>query len=312
MDRNALKFISETPDTYRVGNYIVLFGGQDLDGEHFTPQTELESKYTKSGSLEIDWEHGTEIDGEAGPGRTDVLGWVDWKTAKKDERGVWVERVLSRSKQYVEWVKDLIDAGIIGTSSEAIAEDVAKTQEGEIVRWPLKRDSLTVQPAEPRMITENALAAIKHLSSEFPELAKLIPKAEEAVEDGAGSDDSKTILQEDITMSDKNTEAEVVEEEVQEEEIDLAEVLEAQKAATLEEAAELVDDAAQKAATAVLEAIQAEPEQKAATFALPKNVKINPQFGTGDPDKDEDFRRWVLTGESRVRKHTRIVSPPRS
>jgi len=32
MQSNALKAISETPDELRVANYLVLFGGRDLEG----------------------------------------------------------------------------------------------------------------------------------------------------------------------------------------------------------------------------------------------------------------------------------------
>ena len=64
MESNALKTISSTDDELRVGNYIVLFGGRDLEGiasdaknadgslgEYFTKDTQLESSYTKAGVL---------------------------------------------------------------------------------------------------------------------------------------------------------------------------------------------------------------------------------------------------------------------
>jgi len=89
---NALKAISRTDDTLTVANYIVLFGGRDLEGEYFTPTTVLDSPYTKAGRLPVDWEHGLE---KSGPGDM-VLGYVDWSTAKADDRGVWVQRTLDR------------------------------------------------------------------------------------------------------------------------------------------------------------------------------------------------------------------------
>ena len=39
---NTLKAISKTDDELRVGNYIALFGGRDLEDEHFTSDTEFE------------------------------------------------------------------------------------------------------------------------------------------------------------------------------------------------------------------------------------------------------------------------------
>lgn len=183
---NSLKSISLTDDEFRVGNYIVVFGGRDLTGiaqrknqdgslgEYFTPATDLESSYTKSGVLHVDFEHSQDPD-ELGIGRDDVLGFVDWKTAKKDERGVFVERVLNRRQKYVNWLKDLVDAGLIGNSTEAIDTQVERGKDGEIKRWPLRRDTLTVNPMEPRMLNQNVMAAVKALQEVMPSLKSVIP-----------------------------------------------------------------------------------------------------------------------------------------
>ena len=173
---NALKAISSTPEEIRVGNYIVLFGGRDATGvmyknadgsrgEYFTPKTELESSYTKTGFLHVDFEHGQDPD-ELNISLDDVLGYVDWKTAKTDERGVFVERVLNRRQKYVEWLEPLIKDGLLGNSSEAISNSVERGDDGEIKRWPLKRDTLTVNPLELRMLSQNAIASIKALAQE--------------------------------------------------------------------------------------------------------------------------------------------------
>jgi hypothetical protein len=174
---NALKAISRTDDTIRVANYIVLFGGRDLEGvasnrvnpdgsrgEFFTPQTDLSSFYTKAGVLYEDWEH---AQGEAGD---EVLGFVDWKTARIDDKGAFAERVLNRKNKYVRWLDELgwFDNGMLGTSSEAVPDEVEKRANGEIVRWPLWRDTITVAPMEPRMITENHLQAFKALGIPVP------------------------------------------------------------------------------------------------------------------------------------------------
>lgn len=169
---NELKAISETPTEYRVGNYIVLFGGRDLEGlgsnrtnpdgtkgEYFSKTTDFESTYTQTGLLYVDWEHG-----QQDLNQDEVLGYVDWKTARADEKGLWVERVLNRRNKYVEWLKTLIDSGLIGTSSEPVQPRVAKAANGCITRWPLKRDTLTVSPMEPRMLSENTLEALKSLT----------------------------------------------------------------------------------------------------------------------------------------------------
>jgi hypothetical protein len=172
---NALKTIKRTPYELTVGNYIVLFGDpaqRDLEGvgspnvnadgslgEYFTKATVLDSEHTKAGLLSVDWEH---QQGEAGD---DVLGVVDWKTAKIDDRGVFVERVLSRRNRYVQWLEELgwFENGMLGTSSQADPDHVEKATDGQITRWPLVRDTITVQPMEPRMIAENQLQALKAL-----------------------------------------------------------------------------------------------------------------------------------------------------
>jgi hypothetical protein len=177
---NALKTLSRTPAEIRVANYIVLFGGRDLEGlepgttnvawknpdgsrgEFFTPDTVLESAYTKTGTLYLDWEHGMDR-AKGAPGRDDPVGYVDWKTAKADDRGVWVERALNRHNEYVKWLEELIDAGIVGTSSAAIPSKVQKADSGAILAWPLERDTLTVTPMEWRNKAENVVQALKAL-----------------------------------------------------------------------------------------------------------------------------------------------------
>lgn len=172
---NALKAISKTEDELRVANYIILYGGRDLEGivtqkvngdgtrgEYFTEATDLESEATKDGQFPVDWHHGRDPAPDA-PGREDVLGRVDWASAVKDKVGIWVERILDRRNQYVKYLEPLIEKGLIGNSTESIPREVQKAANGEITRWPLVRDALTVTPIESRMLTQNTLTALKAL-----------------------------------------------------------------------------------------------------------------------------------------------------
>jgi hypothetical protein len=173
--KNNLKAISAKGEELRVGNYMVLFGGRDLAGEFFTDKTDFKSAYTDLGVLYEDFEHGFDPD-KIGNDKNNVLGIVDWKSAKFDETGVYVERILNRRADYMKFIEDLIEAGIIGTSSAAIPGATTKKSSGEILEWPLMRDTLTVMPMEPRMAGENVLAAAKALVKVFPHnksLAKL-------------------------------------------------------------------------------------------------------------------------------------------
>lgn len=189
---NALKAVRKTDDQLVVENYIVLFGGRDLEGavndnrnpdgsvgEFFTKSTDLRSAYTNTGRLYVDWEHGF-ADGDE-PNADEPLGFVDWTTAKADDTGVRVQRILDRRAAFVRMIEPLIDEGMIGTSSEAVPQKVRKADTGEILRWPLRRDTLTVTPMEPRMLSENAMRAVKALADKVPTLKSLLGEDAEPV-----------------------------------------------------------------------------------------------------------------------------------
>ena len=187
MENNHLKILSKSEDELRVGNYAVLFGGHpalgglDFHGQKFSENMSLddfESAYTKSGTVMIDWDHGFDW-GDGAPGRDDILGLADWKSARVDDRGLWLESVLNRRAEYMAELEQLIAAGLVGSSTEAVAREVHRTADGIIHRWPIKRNALTVTPAEPRMMTENQITTIKALSEKIPALKALIS------EDGA-------------------------------------------------------------------------------------------------------------------------------
>ncbi|MBK7491061.1 MAG: hypothetical protein IPI17_02900 [Nitrosomonas sp.] len=169
---NNLKAVSKTDNELVVENYIILFGGEDISGEFFTKNTEIKSAYTDLGILYVDFEHGYDVV-DTGNDPDNVLGYVDWKSAKIDDKGIFVKRVLNRQSQYVQYISDLIDAGVVGTSSQAIAGKIVKKSSGEIIEWPLMRDSITFTPMEPRMLGENALSAAKSLVKLVPSCKSL-------------------------------------------------------------------------------------------------------------------------------------------
>src|SRR3990167_5018177 len=140
---NPLKTISKSDTEIRVANYLILFGGRDLVGEYFTKSTHFESNYTDLGVLYEDFEHGMDAE-DAGNDENNVLGIADWKSAKVDDNGIFVERVLNRRAEYMQYLMQLIDMGVMGTSSAAIPGKTRRKPSGEIFEWPLMRDSLTV------------------------------------------------------------------------------------------------------------------------------------------------------------------------
>lgn len=206
---NHLKAISQTDTEYRAGNYIILFGGRDLEfvksgrnqdgslGTCFVPETRIESEFTKKGQLPVDFEHGDDdIVGDQ------TLGYVDWSTAKKDEKGWFVERVLDRRNKYIQFLEELIDAGLIGNSSEAVPDGVKTLEDGTIISWPLMRDTITVSPVEPRMLGENVLSALKGLSNVFPSAEKLI---EQINKSGGNSGTGKGMHEKDAYAGDRKS-----------------------------------------------------------------------------------------------------------
>jgi hypothetical protein len=180
----TLKFIKADEDELHLDGYLALWGGVDSDGEHFTTETDFESSYTRTGHLNVDWEHGLEPDEEEDgtkilqPNRDDVLGYVEWMTARKDDIGLLARHVLDRRERYVsEFVEPLSRAGLIGSSTEAIQTKVKKKEDGTITVWPLKRQSITVMPAESRLMTDQQLSIIKSLAEQYPHLKAYVPKA---------------------------------------------------------------------------------------------------------------------------------------
>lgn len=164
---NNLKMHSVSDDQIICSNYIILFGGEDISGEFFTKDTEIKSAYTDLGILYVDFEHGYDVV-DTGNDPDNVLGYVDWKSSKIDDKGIFVKRVLNRQSKYVQYISDLIDAGVVGTSSQAVSGKTVKKSSGEIIEWPLMRDSITFTPMEPRMLGENALSAAKSLVELVP------------------------------------------------------------------------------------------------------------------------------------------------
>ncbi|MDX1994181.1 MAG: phage major capsid protein [bacterium] len=128
----------------RVGGYLVVWGdpGQrDLQGEYFTPETELGLDwYSRRPVL---YHHG--LDGNL---KAAVIGEID--TLVLDEVGVWAEAQLDLRQRYVHAVRRLVEKGILAWSSGSLPQLVEVGGDGRIKRWPIVEGSLTPTPAEPR------------------------------------------------------------------------------------------------------------------------------------------------------------------
>lgn len=168
MADNAIKVLSATADAYRIGGYGVLFGGRDLDGETFTPDTDYQ--------LELVPRKPVYYDHAQRDIKTPLGVAVD---VRADDDGIWLEAELDRSRQYVERVMALVHAGRLGWSSGSVSH-LAQREGGVIKSWPVVEFSLTPTPAEPRTL---GVHEIKSLDDLIAQLGDIMP---EAAEDSGG------------------------------------------------------------------------------------------------------------------------------
>ncbi len=127
-------------DSATIMGYGVIFGGEDLEGEHFSKDTDLMLDLVPNKPLF--YEHTQDLPQHP-------LG----KSIKEvpDEVGIWIEAQIDKSKAYAEAVLELIGEGVMGLSS-GTAGHLAQREGSFIRRWPIVEYSLTPQPAEPRTL----------------------------------------------------------------------------------------------------------------------------------------------------------------
>lgn len=111
-------------------------GGKDSDGEYFTAQTKLYlDRYTP---LPL-YYHGYDENGVP-HGEPQILG----KTASHEVRqdGVWFRVILDKASDYAKRVWDAAQQGIARASSGSIAHLVRKSRDGQITHWPMAELSI--------------------------------------------------------------------------------------------------------------------------------------------------------------------------
>lgn len=146
----AIKVLASDDDTYVVGGYGVVFDGRDLAGDYFTRDSDL--WLDRLGTPIVLYSHGMDpVIGKSVLGRQ--------QSVRVDDVGVWVETQLRRSAAYVEAIRDLVERGVLGYSSGAIAHLVERAKSGWLRSWPVIEWSLTPEPAEPRTV---GLTLVKH------------------------------------------------------------------------------------------------------------------------------------------------------
>ena len=113
------------------------FKGKDLDGEYFSPRTDIKPDWFRE--RPVLWHHG--MDEEI---KDATLGTEDDLTLEED--GWWAKVWLDRSSRYWAQVNQLLARGQAYGSSGAVAHLVKKAKDGEILVWPHAEQTLTPMP----------------------------------------------------------------------------------------------------------------------------------------------------------------------
>jgi len=131
----------------RIGGYGVVFTGpqaRDLQGDYFTPDTELLTEFYKN--LPMFYQHGQ--DHRLGKR---VIGAAEM--VKRDDTGVWYEAQLNLRDQYEQAVYELVEKGALGYSTGSLPHLVERASDGKLISWPVAELTLTPTPAAGPYLT---------------------------------------------------------------------------------------------------------------------------------------------------------------
>lgn len=129
------------------------FAGKDLDGEFFSPRTDIKPDWFDRRPLV--WHHNLDGTMKADP----VLGTAD--DTEKEDDGWWSTIWLDRSHQYWSAVDAMLRAGKVYGSSGSLPNFVRTDRKtGEILVWPYIEQTLTPTPANPysRVVAAKAVS----------------------------------------------------------------------------------------------------------------------------------------------------------
>jgi len=150
-----------------LAGYGIVWGGQDLDGEHFTPDTDFWFDRLTETPMVL-YQHG--LDDAV---MKSVVGQVVTKVP--DDIGLWIEAQLDRAEKYREALLELADKGVLGWSSGSVGHLVDVDKGGAIRSWPVVEFSLTPTPCEPRTL---GVQALRSLAETEPAVKALLPEAD--------------------------------------------------------------------------------------------------------------------------------------
>lgn len=264
----AVRFLGRDDGVW-VGGYSIVWGGRDLYNTYFTPETDLWlGKIAEHPPVLFD--HG--FDPKL---RHAVLGSA--QEFRADDTGLWVTAKLREHEEYLAYIRPLVEAGVLGWSSGAVAHLVDVDRDGHIRSWPIAEFSLTHVPAEPRTL---GVTELRGLVEEVPAIRSYLPEdADEAPETGEAS-----VGEHVATDNNRQTEVRTMAEEKK------VEQEQPQVAAPAPEVD--VDAIAVKAADALYKKLAEEPPEKFGLFAVKKVTERG--FSN---DAVAAFRHWLRTGD---------------
>lgn len=155
-----VKIVSDSNESLKVAGYLVVYGGRDIVGDSFGPDTDFWLDKVGQNPMVL-YQHGQDP-----VLKRAVVGRVT--TTRQDDIGLWVEAQISASKQYSDAIRQLVKEGLLGWSSGSVphlVQRVKGTQPGtmKITSWPIVEASLTPTPAEPRTIGVRELKSLAAL-----------------------------------------------------------------------------------------------------------------------------------------------------
>ena len=183
----ALKAVGEQGE---VGGYLVVWGSpakRDLQGEYFTPQTEMRLDYYNE--RPVLFHHGL--------GDADSIKIGEIFDLTKDDTGLFARARLflhdtnPEVKRFAATAWNETKAGRLFWSSGSLGHLVETAPDGQILKWPLVEGSLTPTPAEPQRTKVDAIKqAIQQLGTST-DTAPIEPAAKEASDDVPTPTDTK-------------------------------------------------------------------------------------------------------------------------
>lgn len=159
----AAKYVS--PDT--LFHYAFLWGDPahaDLESEYFTRETDFWDNIMGKSARPLTWDHAMDETMKANPVIGQTVEWGD------DDIGRWAISHMDRHHVYRKAVDQLIEMGVIGTSSDSAAQYVERVANGKstwLKRWPWFASALTDTPCEYRMV--GSVSYFKSLGLTLPD-----------------------------------------------------------------------------------------------------------------------------------------------